>query len=570
MEIHFGRAVQQYGPASDLEFLVTADGAYCSSSVGGNTRKYHGLLAHGNKLRVSGVEEYVNGFRISVQRFNRALRDEGLLRLRRFSVYPPKWLYIVNDVVVQKTILLDGSLKIRYEIYGEADLSIRPLLADRPIDQVRRNPLLEYEVVPGGVRNLDLQITSAMDFQLAPETYWELFYEKEWHRGFDEVEDVHSPGVFSTHITNDTAEIDFALDGVSLNSHCRQVPHSELDWLERASNSFFTGGTIVAGYHWFFESWGRDAFICIPGFFIDRDRKEDAEQVFRYFTQRMKGGVIPNRLPDSYFSSDASLWFLYALEKYDEKWHDEAFLREMRPYIEEIMVSYPKSNVARLDGALISVSPATTWMDTLYSPRDGKPIEINALWAQALGFAERLGIQTPVASTDALSALDRFWNADRHCFYDRIDPLDPSIRPNQVIPMALGLIDQDRARQALSVVKRTLYTPYGLRTLAPGEKHYYGYYRGDVTYHNGSAWPFLMGFFVEALLRSGEDPAEVRLLLIPLFENLSEAGLGYIAECFDGDPPHTPQGCIAQAWSIAELARAYRMVYSRIRSDGTV
>ena len=200
-------------------------------------------------------------------------------------------------------------------------------------------------------------------------------------------------------------------------------------------------------------------------------------------------------------------------------------------------------------------------MDTVFTPRDGKPVEINALWINALNEAESMGIVPPVTVEEAAGAFSSFWNEKNQCLFDRIDPVDPSIRPNQVVALALGLVPPEQAAAALATVAKELLTPYGLRSLSPHDPRYRGRFNGDESYHNGCVWPWLTGMYVDALVRNGRSRDSVALLLAPLLSHLREAGAGYISEIFDGDAPFTPRGCIAQAWSVAEVARACRMVF---------
>jgi len=275
----------------------------------------------------------------------------------------------------------------------------------------------------------------------------------------------------------------------------------------------------------------------------------------------MDGGVIPNRFPDNYHSSDASLWFIHALGRYRRRWGDDRFIAGMRPVVADILEQYPSSNVASLDHDLIRVVPRSTWMDTVFTPREGKPVEINALWIHALDEAESMGIIPPVSVDSATEAFRAFWNEEAQCLHDCIDPIDSSIRPNQVIALALGLVEQEQATAALETVTRELLTPYGLRTLSPRNPGYHRRFEGDMSYHNGCVWPWLTGYYVEALLRNGRDRAAIVPLLLPILSHIREAGAGYISEIFDGDPPFLPGGCIAQAWSVAEISRACRMVF---------
>jgi len=271
--------------------------------------------------------------------------------------------------------------------------------------------------------------------------------------------------------------------------------------------------------------------------------------------------LIPNRLPDNYNSSDVSLWFIYALKKYFEKTGDSGFLEEMKPCIEQIITNYPESEVAKLDKGLISVKACTTWMDTKFTPREGKPVEINALWVNALRFAEVIGVECHDLLKKAERAYSKFWNNEGY-LYDVVDPDDSSVRPNQIIAVSLGVIEGEQAENVIDLVRRKLLTPYGLRSLSPDDSRYMGKYSGDESYHNGCVWPWLLGFYVEACLRvyGNKSREYCRALIIPLLEHIKYAGLGTISEVFDGDAPHEPNGCISQAWSVAEILRTYRLL----------
>ena len=172
-----------------------------------------------------------------------------------------------------------------------------------------------------------------------------------------------------------------------------------------------------------------------------------------------------------------------------------------------------------------------------------------------------MGIIPPVSVESAKDAFRRFWNNGGECFYDRIDPVDASVRPNQIIALANGLAEPAHASAALATIARNLLTPYGLRSLAPGDSRYRGHFAGDSSYHNGCVWPWLTGWYVEALIRNGTDRSLIVPMLSPILAHIREGGAGYISEIFDGDPPFLPRGCIAQAWSVAEIARACRMVF---------
>ncbi len=562
MVFQYGREVQDPGIARSLEFLMTADHAYSSSTVSANTRKYHGLFIRDGRLLLAGLDERVNGIPLSAQQYQGDASTTGLRYLVAFSAYPPLWVYWIEGVILKKRILFDEGLRIEYDISGEADLWIRPLITDRSVHEIMRDPAPECIQESRGFRWSRLSFEGDIPYKPLPDTYWDVWYQREHERGYESSEDLYSPGVYQGHVRDST--VTFRCTGdVSRHSDPARIrsPQNDLDWLEWASDAFCHNDEIFAGYHWFCESWGRDSTISVVGLLIDRGLKEKAQAVLKRLSDMRRNGVIPNRFPDNYHTSDASLWFIQALLRYRSRWGDDPFIEAMKPVIEDILMKYPASDVASLDHDLITVVPKSTWMDTEFTSRKGKPVEINALWVHALVEAEAMGIGTPVSSESALKAFRHFWNEDRKCLYDVIDPVDPSVRPNQVIAIALGLVDQKQATAALNTIRRLLLTPYGLRSLSPADPEYHGRYNGDSSYHNGCVWPWLTGYYCEALLRNGVPRERAAQVLVPILHHLKECGVGYVSEIFDGDYPFLPNGCIAQAWSVSEIARAYRMLF---------
>jgi glycogen debranching enzyme len=563
MVFQYGREVRIPVVARDLEFLMTSGPAYSSSTVRGNTRKYHGLFVRNGRLLLAGIDEMINGIRFSTQQYDNASNDAGLRYLYAFSAYPPSWVYMIDDIIMKKTIMFDGNLQVVYDIAGDADLWIRPLITDRSVHEVLKDPHPVCVHERNGFRWGDLLFTGELSYEPHPSTYWNVWYQQEHERGYEAVENLHSPGFFQGRVRDST--VAFRCTGPPQflqNTAPAPSPHTSLDWLEWASDAFCHGDEIFAGYHWFCESWGRDSAISVTGLFIDRGLKDEARLVLRRLSDMMKDGVLPNRFPDNYHSSDASLWFIHALSRYRRRWGDDPFMENMKPVISTILEKYPFSHVASLDKDLISVAPKSTWMDTDFTPRKGKPVEINALWVNALQEAEAMGIQTIVCPDSAREEFQRFWNPEAQCLYDCIDPVDPSVRPNQVIAVSLGLVHPKQAASALKTVTALLLTPYGLRSLSPTDRKYQGRYTGDSSYHNGCVWPWLTGYYTEACLRNGMNRERIARMLGMVLLHLREAGIGYISEIFDGDAPYAPKGCIAQAWSVAEIARAYRMLFS--------
>jgi len=562
MTLLYGREMQAGETARGLEYLMAGEHTYCSASAGGNTRKYHGLLVHRGRVYLAALDEQVNGVRISAQQYQGAPDAAGLPYLFSLSLYPPCWTFMVGDVLVRKTISFNQGVTITYAVTGEAFLTIRPLITDRSVDTVVRDPRPDFEADAGGIRWSEVKLEGDLPFRQDPVTYWNVWYEKEQERGYDPVEDLFSPGYFAGTVRDGSVSLRcFLSNQVPGKTAAPPSPSSPREWLDHAADTFCHHDEISAGYHWFRESWGRDSAISITGLLIERDRKDTSQAVLRRLAQKIDNGVIPNRFPDNYHSSDASLWFIHALGRYRRRWGDDRFIAGMRPVVAEILEQYPSSGVATLDHDLIRVVPRSTWMDTAFTPREGKPVEINALWIHALDEAESMGIIPPVSVESATDAFKAFWNGEAHCLYDCIDPVDPSVRPNQVIAVALGLMEPEQATAALETVTRELLTPYGLRTLSPRDPAYRGKFDGDPSYHNGCVWPWLTGWYVEALIRNGRDRDTIAPLLLPILSHIREAGAGYISEIFDGEQPFLPRGCIAQAWSVAEISRACRMVF---------
>ncbi|MEN6334583.1 MAG: amylo-alpha-1,6-glucosidase [Phycisphaerales bacterium] len=359
--------------------------------------------------------------------------------------------------------------------------------------------------------------------------------------------------------------------------------------------------TIVAGFPWFAD-WGRDTFISLPGLLLATGRHEEAGSVLCTFSAAADGGMIPNRFDDrsgqAHFNSvDASLWFINAAFEYFDATGDAATLKDkLLPAIRSIIDSYQTGTRfgihADCDGLIMAGDAGTqlTWMDAMcdgiaFTPRHGKAVEINALWHNALRRTQQFCEMQALPGADRYAAMAEqvgrsfgplFWNPQRGYLNDSVQPdgaIDASLRPNQVfavsLPFAPPLIQEQR-KAVVKVVERELLTPYGLRTLGRRDPFYKGRYGGsprcrDEAYHQGTVWPFLMGPFVEAYLkthkfskRSRQKAAE---LIQPLLEQLThDACLGSISEVLDGDPPHRPGGCPAQAWSVAELIRIRRLL----------
>jgi predicted glycogen debranching enzyme len=360
--------------------------------------------------------------------------------------------------------------------------------------------------------------------------------------------------------------------------------------VNRSSSEDQNGKTIIAGYPWF-SDWGRDTMISLPGLTIATGRFEVARSILRTFAKYVDRGMLPNRFPDAgeqpeYNTVDATLWYFEAIRTYYVATEDDDLLRELYPVLVEIIDWHCRGTRYNIhldpaDGLLYAgeLGVQLTWMDAkvedwVVTPRTGKPIEVNALWYNALRtmakFARQLGKphQEYEAMADrTLARFSRFWNAETGYCYDVLDSPDgndPSLRPNQIFAVSLPESPLTPAQQkgVVVVCSRMLLTSHGLRSLSPNHLLYQGCYGGDRlqrdgAYHQGTVWGWLSGAFVAAHLRVYGDHPKAREFLEPMANHLLAHGLGSLGEIFDGDAPMTPRGCIAQAWTVAEVLRAW-------------
>jgi predicted glycogen debranching enzyme len=355
------------------------------------------------------------------------------------------------------------------------------------------------------------------------------------------------------------------------------------------------GWTVIAGYPWFTD-WGRDTMISLPGLTLFTGNAEIAKGILRNFARHTDKGMLPNRFVDSgetaeFNTADATLWFFEAARAYAAATGDYKFVREelysVFTSILDFHIKGTRYNIKMMENGLLNAgAPGTqlTWMDAkvddwVVTPRSGQPVEIQALWYNALKIMEDLAQRfsdealrsryAELASMVSASFSQLFWNSEKNCLYDVLENgvPDASIRPNQIFAVSLhySMLAGDRAQAVVKTVERDLLTPVGLRTLAPSDPHYCPRYAGDQrsrdsAYHQGTVWPWLLGPFITAYVRVNDGTTAAREyahgLLHGLEEHLSQAGLGQISEIFDGDAPHRPRGCFAQAWSVAEILRA--------------
>jgi predicted glycogen debranching enzyme len=459
----------------------------------------------------------------------------------------------------------------------------------------------------------------------APDWYRNFCYVREQERGLDFSEDLATPGVFSFDLSdgeavmvlsassamasaNSAANANANANAKSAFAHATDLAQLEQQRrsalgsrLQRSADAYVVarneGRTILAGFPWFTD-WGRDTFIAMRGLLIASNRLDEAQALLLGWSGTLSEGMVPNRFPDygdtpEYNSVDASLWFIVAVHDYLSTGHAGAETRaRLQQAADAILTGYTNGTRFNIrastdDGLLSAGVPGVqlTWMDAkvgdwVVTPRIGKPVEVQALWINALRIAATWNPQWQQPAGRALQAFhQRFVDPSTQALFDNVDvdhvqgAIDRSIRPNQLFAVGglpFALLDGAAARAVLAQVEAQLLTPLGLRTLAPSDPAYRGHYGGsplqrDGAYHQGTVWPWLLGPFVEAWLRVHGNTAETRAqakarFLEPLYAHLDHAGLDHLSEIADGDAPHAPAGTPFQAWSLGELLRVENLL----------
>jgi predicted glycogen debranching enzyme len=442
--------------------------------------------------------------------------------------------------------------------------------------------------------------------------FYNIEFETERLRGLAFQEDLYTHGKFSIALKKgDTLGVILSLNDPKRKNAFKLVederkrrenlvehykPDTVLRRLSLAADQFVVKrgnlNTIIAGYHWF-SDWGRDTMISLPGLCLATGRFQDAKKILKVFAESIKNGMLPNRFPDDgespeYNTIDATLWYFYALYKYYRYTNDLAFIKTLVPVLKDIIAWHIKGTAYNIrvdedDNLLAGGADGVqlTWMDAkvgdwVVTPRRGKAVEINALWYNALSILEFFLVKSgdkvgavlyrDRAQRVAQSFTEKFWNEGDECLYDVIDEKQrvQDIRPNQLYAISLpfSLLSLEQAEKVLACVSKHLVTPRGLRSLSPLDKEYKGLYEGGVlerdgAYHQGTVWSYLLGCYVDALIetKGQAGKTEAVALLKEFLTHLDEGCIGTIAEVFDGDPPHAPKGCVAQAWGVAEVLR---------------
>jgi len=609
-----------------------------------HTRKYHGLLVAnldepgGRFVLLSKCEDsaVIDGreYFLTIHKYPPTYYPENSRHLEEYSQgVAPHFTFRMGDIELHKGLMLlpkENTLLIRYHLEKAATsvhLKVRPFLAYRNIHELAvENDSLrqETQALSGsftvspyeGMPSLFMEVSGACQYHSLPFWYRNFEYEEEKRRGFPGREDLFAPGLFEVMLSEgDSVTFSFSTEEQRSDIEKRW----ESEWRRRGGEGKNTDSqslaailassarhyviknrkgrrSIVAGYHWFYE-WGRDTLISLPGLTFCSGMVEEGIEILDHVASLQKNGFIPNNISETdeetaYNSVDASLWFFWCIQELLKATGDYSLVRErFWPAIHDIVLAYHQGTseqVSLLENGLLRVgteSTQLTWMDAKVNdipvtPRHGCPIEINALWYNALCLTKELSqafainidkINFPKLINEVKISLNTcFWISEKGYLADRWMPesgtRDESMRPNQIFAVSLPYCALNFKKKA-SIVKRVteeLLTPYGLRTLSRTHAAYQGYYGGspqerDRAYHQGTVWPWLLGHYGEALFRVSEDSSQVRNIVKPLleslFDHLSDAGIGHISEIFSGDSPHDPDGCIAQAWSVAEVLR---------------
>lgn len=576
------------------------------------------------------------------------VHPDGAQRIEDFSLRPwPTWTFRCEDgtELTQEIFTARGAgvTAVAWRLAGEAKpvtLFVRPLISGRDYHSLHKeNPAFRFEAEQAGERTcwrpydgvpaIHALCSANGRYVHAPLWYRDFLYEEERARGLDNTEDLASPGVFEWDLSAGEAVWLLATDDSAALARHPETPVAGLfgplrekerrrriafaSRLHRAADAYAVAGcygkTIVAGYPWFTD-WGRDTFVALRGLCLATGRLADARDILLAWAGRVSEGMLPNRFPEhgeppEYNSVDASLWFVVAVHDLLQACPGDGGVvsarqkRSLQDAVETILEGYSRGTRfgirATDEGLLAAGEPGVqlTWMDAkvgewVVTPRTGKPVEVQALWLNALKIASRFSPGWGEPFERGLASFrERFWNEERGGLFDVIDvnhragDRDGSLRPNQVFAVGglpLQLLEGERAERVVALVEAHLLTPLGLRTLAPGEPGYAPHYEGGVgqrdgAYHQGTVWPWLLGPFVEAWVRvrgntmAARRAARTRFLR-PILAHLDEAGLGHISEIADAEPPHAPRGCPWQAWSVGEMLRLSQVVLAE-RANGT-
>jgi predicted glycogen debranching enzyme len=645
MRTTFGQEeCQNLRTALSKEWLETngLGGFACSTIIGANLRRHNGLLVASLRppveryVLLSKVEERVvaghQECHLSTNLYPGTVYPHGFNVQAEFRLRPwPTFRYVCHEMALEKSVCLihgENTVVLSYRncsAGGAIELKLRPLLAFRDYNSLQKRNEATNMAVERGKGMLSVQPYAGLPrlyfygktdaVEVKPDWYNRFTYPIEQERGLEAEEDLFTPFELTWKIpTGETAHLVVSTEkktGVDAEKllaaerQRRKEFENEKDKTRQAlliaADAFIARRgenhrTVLAGFPWFTD-WGRDTMIALPGLTLTTGKFELAKEILLTFAKYCDKGMIPNVFPDAgqtpeYNTVDGALWFVVAAWKYWKASGDDAGAKQLLPALREVIKHYKDGTRydihADTDGLISAGAAGTqlTWMDVkvdgyVPTPRHGKPVEINALWLNALlmlaELEERLAsdIQSAVilrklADEVAGSFVKAFWNADGGYLFDVVQDnfRDPAIRPNQIFAVSLPYSPLDCAKQksVFDCVTKHLLTPVGLRSLARGHEKYVAKYTGnrwqrDCAYHQGTVWPWLIGPYCDAYAKvngTGKTHRkEMAGLLAGLIAHLEEAGLGSVSEIFDADPPHRPLGCFAQAWSVSELLRVY-------------
>ncbi len=570
----------------------------------------------------------------------------GFVHLESFAIRSgiPTWRYAIGDALLETQVFMADAANTSYlrlallRASGPLEVSLKPFVIYRDYHCHSRGaqnysvetdgPICRIQP-PAPARGFRLMISQG-SFTAAPQWYWDFWHREEQERGLDALEDLWVPGFFRAELQvqdavflTATCEASPPLSGADmltqlLTNNRRQlaaIPATAPGWIRSltlAADQFLVrrgtgteGLSVIAGYPWFAD-WGRDTMISLPGLATALGRYDIAAAILKTYATFVDRGMLPNRFPDGagaappeYNTADATLWMFHALDDYLHARRDAGLAQAMLPTLMAIIQAHVDGTrfgirVDPADGLLHTGEPGTqlTWMDAkhgaqVFTPRVGKPVEINALWLNALDVTARLAARTKnlaeknfcsVLLERARSNFGRFWNAQKRCLFDVIDTedggRDARVRPNQIFAVSLpySALTPEQMRDVVDCCGRELLVSYGLRSLSPQEPGYIGCYTGDpwqrdAAYHMGTAWGWLLGPYARAHFRVYGNAAFALSLLEPMAQHVQSACMGSISEIFDGDAPHTARGCFAQAWSVAEILRTWLLLERSISTS---
>jgi predicted glycogen debranching enzyme len=627
--------------------------------AGTTTRRYHGLLVAAlqppikRTVLVNGLDEIVRyrgtSFSLATNRWKSGfVSPNGYLQMESFHLEAskPVWQYALEDALLEKRVWMKQGENTTYVQFtllrGTAiELDVKVLLNYRDFHHTTQNPDWQpsVEAVENGLRVQMFEAavpfylkSAAGSWAVHDEWYRNYFLPTEMERGLDDQEDRLYAALFHCALRDGesatvvfSTEQDFSLDAgearvAQLNHEaklfenwqtqrarsCEEAAEEEPGWMWQlvlAADQFVVkrrlpgddeGRSIIAGYHWF-NDWGRDTMIALPGLTIAMGRAEIARKILLSITRYVDGGMLPNNFPEAggapgYNTVDATLWLFEAIRQYFDATQDQETVEQLFPILAGIIDAHVQGTryeikVDPVDALLYAGNAEVqlTWMDAkignwVVTPRTGKPVEINALWINALhsmaAFARLLGRPGEGyyrLAEKATRSFQKFWNAERQICFDVLDTpsggRDSLLRPNQIFAVSLPVspLTSTQQKAVVDMVASRLLTSYGLRSLGPLEPGYKGQCAGgprerDSAYHQGTVWGWLLGPFALAHYRVYQDAVLAQSFLEPLGKTIVSGGLGSLAECFSGDAPFTSVGAIAQAWTVGEVLRAWQFL----------